>query len=285
MSESGEPNRGRAGFRGGNLQVRIVSAIVLGVGVLLLAWLGGIAFRIMVAAMAAAVFMEWTAIARAGADVRPLLARTLLVIVLALLIAGLPAPLCIASGLLATVVVLIVDRVRGRRLWDGAGLAYAAFAAISMAFLRGSDAAGLHAILYLFLVVWATDILAYFVGRSVGGPKLAPSISPGKTRSGAVGGTIGGIAAGAIYSLVAGSVFPVWVMAVVALLLSVVSQAGDLSESAFKRRFGVKDSGRLIPGHGGIMDRVDGLVAAAVVFYLIGAVLKSWSVPAHAYFG
>ena len=132
--------------------------------------------------------------------------------------------------------------------------------------LRGGDQAGLIAILFLFAVVWATDILAYFVGRALGGPKLAPSISPGKTWSGAVGGALGGRCS------------PAWRLrrrtgwggrgpALVALLLAIVSQFGDLFESFVKRRSGVKDSSHIIPGHGGVMDRVDGLVAAAFTLY------------------
>ncbi len=117
--------------------------------------------------------------------------------------------------------------------------------------------------------MWATDIFAYFVGRAVGGPKLAPHISPGKTWSGAIGGTAAAVIAAALVGL--------WLpqsstlLGLLALALSVVSQAGDLFESWVKRRAGVKDSSHLIPGHGGVMDRVDGLVAAAVALYLIGA--------------
>src|SRR5690606_13899764 len=122
-------------------------------------------------------------------------------------------------------------------------------------------------------VVWVTDILAYFVGKAVGGPKLAPSISPGKTWSGAIGGAAGGTLAGLIVAQFVPTTAGMAVICVAALALSVVSQAGDLFESSLKRRFSVKDSGRIIPGHGGVMDRVDGLVAAAFALYLAGALV------------
>ena len=156
---------------------------------------------------------------------------------------------CCAAGAVAVAIAAVAAALRrGSGHWDAGGLAYAALSGISLALLRGDDSAGLLAILFLFAVVWATDILAYFVGRAVGGPKLAPSISPGKTRSGALGGAVGGrrrrraaVGAGGCRRLAA-------LLVVVALVLSVVSQAGDLFESWVKRRHGVKDSGGIIPG-------------------------------------
>jgi phosphatidate cytidylyltransferase len=125
--------------------------------------------------------------------------------------------------------------------------------------------------IFIFAVVWATDILAYFTGRAIGGPKLAPRISPGKTWSGAIGGAVSGVIAGVAVFLSHFSLDDVRIP-LLALALSVASQIGDLFESYMKRRFGVKDSSRLIPGHGGVMDRVDGLVFAcfaALLFVLV----------------
>jgi phosphatidate cytidylyltransferase len=154
---------------------------------------------------------------------------------------------------------------------------------LSLAWLRDADHAGLVAILFLFAVVWATDIAAFFVGRSLGGPKLAPAISPGKTQSGALGGAAGGVLAGVALAAFA-DLDNLPLMALLAFLLSVVSQIGDLFESWVKRRHGVKDSGNLIPGHGGVMDRVDGLVAAAFALYVVGALLSGADTPAQALF-
>jgi phosphatidate cytidylyltransferase len=136
------------------------------------------------------------------------------------------------------------------------GLAYAAMAAFSLLLIRSF---GARYVYFILLVVWSSDIGAYAFGRLIGGRRLAPSISPGKTWSGAVGGLVTSVVLG---GAVAG--FSV-VSLTWAALLGVASQLGDLGESAVKRRYGVKDSGRLIPGHGGLLDRLDGLMAAAVI--------------------
>src|SRR5207244_9116237 len=125
------------------------------------------------------------------------------------------------------------------------------------------------ALIFLFAVVWSTDIAAYFAGRALGGPKLAPSVSPKKTWSGAIAGLAAAIAI-AIGVANFGGLAGTLALSAIAVMLSVVAQAGDLFESALKRRFGAKDSGHLIPGHGGLMDRLDGFVAAATLAALIG---------------
>jgi phosphatidate cytidylyltransferase len=203
------------------------------------------------------------------------------VLLVALLFA---APPLVMFGLLAVGVVATFAeaQLRGDGRSLAVGLAYAGLAAISLALLRGSDTPGLWAILFLFAVVWATDILAYFVGRALGGPRLAPAISPGKTWSGAIGGAVGGIAAGAAVAAAAGRLSLSLVL--IGALLSIASQIGDLFESGVKRRYGVKDASGLIPGHGGLMDRVDGLVAAGFVLYVIGAIIGGLEQPARGLF-
>lgn len=269
-----------------NLQQRVASAVVLVALALALTWAGGFWYRILCAGIAGAVLYEWMTMAlpREAAAHRIVLA-VLLAVVLAMMLAGVPA----ATLLLALAAAIVVGAGHAaydqRGFWPVAGLAYAGLSAISLAALRGGDASGLAATLFLFAVVWATDILAYFVGRAIGGPKLAPSISPGKTWSGAIGGTIAGIIAGGAVALYAGIVWGVLATAVLTFVLSVVSQVGDLFESSLKRRFGTKDSSGLIPGHGGVMDRVDGLVAAAFMLFIIGAAASGLDAPAHALFG
>ena len=267
-----------------NLQLRIVSAIVLAAVVLSLAFVGDWPFRVLSALIAAAVFYEWSRMARpapaSGLDLFP---EALLAAFLVALIAGLSATILLPLLLAMVIATGIIGIARGAGQWDSTGLAYAGLSGLTLALLRDSDHSGLIAILFLFAVVWATDILAYFVGRAVGGPKLAPSISPGKTQSGALGGTIGGVAAGLLVAIAFGATNLV-TLAVAALILSVVSQAGDLFESWVKRRHGRKDSGALIPGHGGVMDRVDGLVAAALAMYVIGGILASVDHPAQGLF-
>lgn len=153
--------------------------------------------------------------------------------------------------------------------WGLGGVIYAAALYYSVLALRQDPLYGLHAILFLFAVVWGADIGAYFAGRTLGGPKLAPRISPKKTWSGFVGGLVTAALAGALLLKVMGVSPGLWHIGL-ALVLAVGSALGDLFESGFKRHFGVKDSGTLIPGHGGFLDRLDGFVVAAVLAAIIG---------------
>jgi phosphatidate cytidylyltransferase len=146
-----------------------------------------------------------------------------------------------------------------------AGLVYIALAGAALLWLRADPVAGLANIMFLLFIVWACDIGAYLVGRGLGGPRLAPRISPGKTRSGAVGGLLAAIAVGLLAAHFLSDAATTWRAALIAALLGVVAQAGDLLESFVKRRLEVKDSGHLIPGHGGLFDRLDGVLAAAPV--------------------
>jgi phosphatidate cytidylyltransferase len=164
--------------------------------------------------------------------------------------------------------------------WLAAGVGYAAVLLFAPIILRRDPVLGFAAIAFLFAVVWATDIVAYFAGRALGGPKLWPAVSPKKTWSGAIGGTLGGIAAGVLTVKLLGlSVAPMLVL--VAGLLSVVAQAGDLIESAVKRHFGAKDAGSIIPGHGGVMDRLDGFLTAAAAAAMVGLLRAGLDAPAR----
>jgi phosphatidate cytidylyltransferase len=154
--------------------------------------------------------------------------------------------------------------------WLIAGVVYAGAFLAAMILLRDSPL-GREAILWIFALVWATDSAAYFGGRAIGGPKLWPKVSPGKTWSGAIVGTIAGVIAGlAILAALSVPLHPMH--AVLGLVIVIAAQLGDLLESAIKRRFHVKDTSQLIPGHGGVMDRCDSLVAAAVVALVLGAI-------------
>lgn len=160
------------------------------------------------------------------------------------------------------------------------GFPYLAPAAIALAWVRADPAAGFANTLFMLTIVWGSDIGAYVTGRLIGGPKLAPTISPGKTRSGAVGGLVTAALAGlGVASCVSGDFSPPRVI-VIALCLGVAAQAGDLFESALKRDFGVKDSGRIIPGHGGLLDRLDALLAvapiAALLAFTVGRGVVLW---------
>ena len=162
------------------------------------------------------------------------------------------------------------DRQANAPGWAVAGILYAAIVVICPVMLRRDPQAGFAALLFLFATVWSTDILAYLTGRRIGGPLLWPAVSPKKTWAGALGGLAGGVVAGSIVAYASAGTHPV-VGGVLATVLSIAAQGGDLLESSVKRRFGAKDASALIPGHGGVMDRVDGLLVAASVAAVIGA--------------
>jgi len=155
--------------------------------------------------------------------------------------------------------------------WIVLGALYAGAMLAAPLVIRADATLGFVAMIFLFAVVWATDIAAYFAGRLIGGAKLWPAISPNKTWSGAGAGAVAGTAAGVAVAAI-GGVNPVAPIIILSLLLSIASQFGDLFESALKRRFGVKDASHAIPGHGGFMDRLDGFIAAALAAALIGLV-------------
>jgi phosphatidate cytidylyltransferase len=267
-----------------NLQIRILSSVVLVTVALTLTWLGGIPYRLLCVVIAAVIFYEWISMSRHNVPGGvPFLPEALMLVVIGGLIAGLPAMILLLLVATLTGFAVIAAWWRGVPQWEAGGIAYAALSGFSLAYLRDGDRAGFIATLFLFAVVWATDIAAYFTGRALGGAKLAPSISPGKTWSGAVGGTVGGLAAGLAMAGATGW-GGVWA-GLVALLLAIVSQVGDLFESFVKRRSGVKDSSHIIPGHGGVMDRVDGLVAAALTLYVIGVLSGSADNPASGLVG
>ena len=177
----------------------------------------------------------------------------------------------------------------GLRVWAMLGLAYAGALLLALCLLRFSSAPDYRqmAILWLFAVVWGTDIMAYFGGRLIGGPKLWPRVSPSKTWSGTLTGIIGGAALGVMaVAFFKNMQFPQAQIAleavfILGLLTGAAAQAGDLMESAMKRHFGVKDSSRLIPGHGGFMDRLDGFIIASIVAALIS--LRTYGPGSAAY--
>ncbi len=254
------------------LTLRIYSAIVLILVVLAATWIGGIAFRVLAAVIGLLVYYEWSKMTQlAEHNLRGHAFGWFSMALIALNLVFGPADLTVPlfAGLVVTAALLSIF---GRwSWWQVGGIFYSGLSAIALSAIRGEDSLGFVAMLFVFVVVWSTDILAYFVGRAIGGPKLAPRISPGKTWSGAIGGTVAGVAGGMIVALMHFQDVGIWIPTV-ALALSVSSQIGDLFESFIKRRFGVKDSSNLIPGHGGVMDRVDGLVFAcfAAFFLAVG---------------
>jgi len=262
-----------------NLMLRVVSSLVLAPVAIAAAYFGGVAFIAFWAIAALAVLWEWDTLVCAH-DRNPVLATGALALAGATLLLALGR-----SGIAAALIALgffgvaaLASKVRA--VWCATGLVYAAAILIAPVLLRRDPDLGFAAILFLFVIVWLTDITAYFVGRAAGGPKLMPRVSPNKTWSGAIAGTVASMIGGVIVA----SQFDIGglaAVAVVAFVLSVVSQVGDLAESAVKRQFNAKDASQLIPGHGGLMDRLDGFVAAAAAGVLIGTAHGGFDAPAR----
>lgn len=261
-----EPRPAAAPQGAGELQRRVVSALILAAVILALTLWGGWPFRLAWVLVAGIVAYEWFSIvSRANA-----VAAGAGVAAAGLVLAVLPLSAAAVAGVTAAAALigaLAAPFVRARLPLELCGVAYAlAFAMITPA-LRDWPAVGFALILWSFAVVWLTDIAAYFTGRKLGGPKLMPRVSPKKTWSGAIGGTLAGTVAGTlIWSWATTGAFGLNGRVLVAsLIASIVSQAGDLYESALKRRFDTKDSSGLIPGHGGFLDRLDGYWAVLVL--------------------
>jgi phosphatidate cytidylyltransferase len=263
----------------GELTLRICSALVLVPLAVGTAYLGGWPFAAFWSLAAIGVFWEWSALV--AADQRRLIVMVggaTLVVSMALAAGGrLIAAVVVAA--LGTVAVAPMAPAR-RRGWVAGGVPYAGAIGIAPIALRSDSEDGFIAVVFLFAIVWTTDIVAYFLGRLIGGPKLLSRVSPKKTWSGAISGLAAAVLAAIAVAAGAG-LSGLLAIAAVAAVLSAVSQAGDLFESLLKRRFGAKDSSHLIPGHGGLMDRLDGFVLAAAVAALIGILRGGLDAPAR----
>ncbi|MGJ4944366.1 phosphatidate cytidylyltransferase [Bradyrhizobium sp. HKCCYLS1011] len=259
-----QPNKGAQH----NLLMRVVAAVVLIPLALGAAYAGGVFWTALVTVAAVGLYVEWLMVVGEVRAVGVTVTGALL-----LAISG----VCLALGLVdfAVVVlglglVVVVVLAAGHRSWAAAGFVYTAAAQLASVLVRLDYDHGWFALVLVLLVVWASDIGGYVAGRGIGGPKLAPRISPNKTWAGAIGGFAGSLVVAAGWAASgAGNLGP---LLAVAAVLSVVSQLGDLFESAVKRHFGVKDSSHIIPGHGGLLDRLDGYVAAIVFAAILGLV-------------
>lgn len=257
---------------------RTASALILAAATLAAVAVGGWLFVLLILAAIGVMAVEWSRLTVAPAGS----ARTAAALAVAVVAAAASVALAAGSATLAWGIMLLgtllaaglgafLPAVRPGHLALGA--LYLGLPALAVIWLRNAAAGGLAHVVWLLLVVWTTDIGAYFAGRSIGGPKLAPRISPGKTWAGLAGGMAAAGLVGGLMTALVGAGF--WFAAGLGALLAAVAQAGDLFESRLKRHAGVKDSGRLIPGHGGLLDRIDGLVFAAPAFALMVALMAA----------
>ena len=262
-----EPDAAPAGSApaSSNLVMRVLAALVLAPLAIVLAYAGGWLWALLVTLVSIGLFAEWLMVVGAGSAVLTASGTIVLAIM----------GFCVAFGALKTAVIagfvggsIVTLLARGKFVWAATGFAYASAALLASILVRQDPVNGFAALMFVLLVVWATDIGGYFAGRGIGGPKLWPRVSPKKTWAGALGSVAAslGVAAG-FAACGLGNAVP---LLLVSAVLTVVSQLGDLFESAVKRRFGVKDSSHLIPGHGGLLDRLDGFVAAILVAWIIG---------------
>lgn len=255
------------------LGLRVASGIVLGFVGIGAALAGGWAFAALVAAAGLFMAYEWERLYGGTGFGSGALIHAVTVVAAIILTAGSQiqwAGLVILAG--AAVAIFLGRGREGRAMGYGPGIVYTSLAPAALIWLREVPEAGLFAVLWVFAVIWVTDVAAYFSGRMIGGPKLAPTISPGKTWAGFAGGTTAAGLAAWIAASVGGASAAIPLLWA-GVVLSLVGQGGDLIISKIKRTFSVKDTGAVIPGHGGVLDRLDSLLptvplAAAGVYFL-----------------
>ena len=249
-----------------NLLARILASLVLAPVTIGAAYAGDWLWTALVTLAAIGLYLEWLMIVGAARAIRITVSGSVALVVAGSYLAAGAIDLALAAQLLGLVVVALLSSEQ--RGWAAAGFLYAAAAQMAAILVRLDPVAGFAALIFVLLVVWVTDIGGYFAGRGLGGPKLWPRVSPKKTWAGAIGGFAASLmVAGGFAGFGLGKTLPLLLLAA---MLSVASQLGDLFESAVKRRFGVKDSSQIIPGHGGLMDRLDGFVAAIVLAAFFG---------------
>jgi phosphatidate cytidylyltransferase len=250
-----------------NLMMRVAAALVLAPVAIVCAYLGGWWWAVLVTLGAVGLFMEWLMVTCAERNVAVTVSGAVALVLATpfLAVGRIEAALVVlALGLIAVAV-----RSPSPRSWVIGGYLYAAVAQLSSVVVRFEPVEGFYVLMLVLLVVWATDIGGYFAGRGIGGPKLWPRVSPKKTWAGAIAGFAASLLVAVGFAALGYGKTPL--LLVVAAALSIASQFGDLFESAVKRRFGVKDSSHIIPGHGGLMDRLDGFVAAIALAAIFGS--------------
>ena len=265
--------------RNSELMSRLLSAAVLAVVALGLTYAGAWPFALLLAVFGGAMCWEWGRIVRGTSLDVPLAIHvlTMLLAIFAVLQGyGVGAVIAILGGGVVAGLPIINGGDSCRGVMSSAGVAYICLPVAGLVWLRGDEVWGWQAILFVFVIVWSADTFAYFAGRTFGGAKLWPAISPNKSWSGFFGGVAGGGVAALLMTYLLGGMLSVQTFCL-GLMLAVAGQLGDLAESGLKRSYGVKDSSQLIPGHGGVLDRVDGLIFAALAACVFALLVG----PAH----
>jgi len=250
-----------------NLWQRVAAALVLAPVAIAAAWAGGWWWALLVTCATIGLYLEWLTVTCPERGIGVTVAGSVaLALAMPFLAVGRVEG---ALVVLALGIIAVAVRAPQPRIWPVGGYLYAAAAQLASVTVRIDEVAGLSALILVLLVVWGTDIGGYFAGRGIGGPKLWPRVSPKKTWAGAIGGFVASLVIAAGFAAFGyGKALPLLVLAAA---LSIAAQFGDLFESAVKRHFGVKDSSHIIPGHGGLMDRLDGFVAAIVLAAIFGS--------------
>lgn len=277
---AGTPNPHSDGFLSGDMQKRLISGIGVAAVALAALYAGWLVFAVLVFAIAAVMSWEWGRIVRSASFDTICWLHIIAVGVAAVLSGFGMAGLGAAAVAIGAIAVFALSFGGTAAQLSSLGVLYTGLPAVALIWLRSDEQLGFQAVLFILLVVAVTDTAAFASGRLIGGPKLAPHISPGKTWAGLAGGVACAALAAALFARVTGTGFVYW-LAPLGLLLGLVAQGGDLCESALKRSYGLKDASDLIPGHGGFMDRMDGIVAAAVAAALIAFAIDAYA-PARA---
>lgn len=265
-----------------DLKPRLIAGAVMAAVALALAYAGPKPFALLVIAVALIMCWEWGRVVRGEEFGLAFVVHAGTIIVAGVLAAvGLPA----LGGVAVAIggIILLVMPLGPRQAMSAAGVAYVGFPTVAMLWLRADVSLGFVAILFIFAIVWGSDIGAFVAGRTIGGPKLWPRVSPNKTWAGFLGALAAGLVSGLIFAQVVSGASSL-VLGTNGMLLAFVAQMGDLAESALKRQFGIKDSSAIIPGHGGVMDRADSTVAVSVAVSIL-ALLVNPASPARALFG
>jgi phosphatidate cytidylyltransferase len=264
----------------GEVALRIISGLVLAIVAVGATFVGGVTFAGLVIVIALVMAWEWGRIVRQESDDITVTAAHMTVIVGAATLAAVGQPLLGLVVLGIGVMLALVLANGSHPRWSAAGVAYVGLPAVALIWLRGAETDGALATLFLFTVVWTTDTFSYVCGKLIGGPKLWPWLSPNKTWAGTFGGVVFATLAAFGFAIAMQHASPLS-LATTGLVVAIATQAGDLGESALKRGFNVRNASTLIPGHGGCMDRMDGIVGAATVAAVIAA-LRNFDQPAAA---